>query len=381
MTTTDLHNAFPHKADLFYLNHAAVGPWPRCTQEAVSQFAMENLTQGASDYPKWQKKEDQLKLLLKTLIHAESVDEIALAKNTSEALSIIAHGINWQAGDNVVLSAWEFPSNRIVWESLSRYGVEVRIVNCDQTAPEKQLIAACDAKTRLLSSSSVHYADGFRMDLTVLGDYCHKKGILFCVDAIQSLGALPFDAQACHADFVVADGHKWMLAPEGLALFYCQQQAMEQLTLNQFGWHMVEHLGDYDRDDWQVAISARRFECGSPNMLGAHALCASLDYLINDISIQTVYDNISRNISYLFDFIENNKKLLLQSDSNKQRRSGIVNFLVKDCDNKRLYETLMQNRFICAYRHGGIRLAPHFYQTERFMQNATDKLMDAIKQL
>ena len=116
--------------------------------------------------------------------------------------------------------------------------------------------------------------------MNILGDYCRSKDILFVVDAIQSLGASPFDVAQCKADIVVADGHKWMLGPEGLALFYCRESIREQLKLNEYGWHMVEAMGDFDQKEWQLAKSARRFECGSPICWGVHALHTSLTLLL-----------------------------------------------------------------------------------------------------
>src|SRR5690606_28411898 len=116
---------------------------------------------------------------------------------------------------------------------------------------------------------------GLRLDLDRLGAACREAGILFCVDAIQSIGAGPFDVQAIQADFVMADGHKWMLGPEGLALFYCRRERLETLRLHQYGWHMVAAVGDFERQDWAPSPTATRFECGSPNLLCAHALHAS----------------------------------------------------------------------------------------------------------
>ena len=269
------------QAEISYLNHAAVAPWPIRSKLAVQQFAEENAQQGSLRYLEWLKIEADLRAKLAQLINAPSKDDIALLKNTSEALSIVAYGLDWQQGDNVVISNQEFPSNRIVWESLQAKGVEVRQVDlANGDSPEAALIAATDNKTHLLSISSVQYASGLRMNLEVLGEHCRTNNILFCVDAIQSIGAVEFDVQSIQADFVMADGHKWMLGPEGLALFYCRPELYERLSLKQFGWHMIEHIGDFDRLDWQPASSARRFECGSPNMLSIHALHASVSLLL-----------------------------------------------------------------------------------------------------
>ena len=209
--------------DIIYLNHAAVSPWPITTASAVAQFAHENATLGSQNYLDWLTVEKSLRQKLATLINAESVNEISLLKSTSEGLSFIAYGLNWSAGDNIVIPAEEFPSNKIVWQSLQDQDVEVRMIPItDAINPEHALIAAMDDNTRLLSCSSVQYASGLKLDLEKLGAACKRadRPILFCIDAIQSIGAVGFDAQKYKADFVVADGHKWMMGPEGLALFY-----------------------------------------------------------------------------------------------------------------------------------------------------------------
>lgn len=146
-----LHDEFPQAPGLRYLNHAAVAPWPRRAAEAVTAFAQENLLSGARGYPDWLGVERRLRERLQRLLNAPSSADIALVKNTSEALSFVAFGLDWRAGDQVLISDEEFPSNRIVWEALSRFGVEVRQVSLAGQAPEGALLAACGPRTRLLS--------------------------------------------------------------------------------------------------------------------------------------------------------------------------------------------------------------------------------------
>ena len=154
-----MHPEFALSSEILYLNHAAVAPWPRRTVDAVSRFAQENGTRGAAGYPDWMKTETRLRDRLAELINAKSPADIALAKNTSEALSIIAYGLDWEPGDNIVGIAQEFPSNQIVWESLSAQGVEYRQLDLYQSAvPEDDLIGLCDERTRLIAVSSVQYA-------------------------------------------------------------------------------------------------------------------------------------------------------------------------------------------------------------------------------
>lgn len=355
--------------DLCYLNHAAVAPWPQRTVAAVRRFAEENGRAGSQHYSRWLETEQQLREQLRQLINADSTDEIALLKNTSEGLSVVAYGLDWRAGDEIVITDKEFPSNRIVWESLA--GLGVRVIQVDLTrgdTPEQALIGAMTPRTRLLSVSSVQYAAGLALDLETLGSHCRRHRVLFCVDAIQSIGVKPFDVQGCRADFVVADGHKWMLGPEGIALFYCRREWIQRLVLRQYGWHMVQVPGDYERREWQPAASARRFECGSPNMLGIHALHASLSLLL-EAGLEQVYENVSANVSYLIDLLLANHAELL-SPPDLERRVGIVTFRVAGTAPEALFRHLQNSGVICALRGGGIRFSPHFYTPRTVLERA-----------
>ena len=351
---------FPQAPGLRYLNHAAVAPWPARSRDALQRFAAENCQLGARDYPRWMGIELRLRQRLQRLLNAPSVEDIGLLKNTSEALSVVAFGIDWRPGDEVLISDQEFPSNRIVWEALAPRGVQVRVVSLDGSDPEQNLLDACGPRTRLLSISAVQYASGLRLDLPRLGQGLRQRGVLYCIDAIQHLGALPFDVQAYDCDFAMADGHKWLLGPEGLAVFYCRAERREQLQLQQFGWHMVEQLGDYQRQDWQPAHSARRFECGSPNMLGAVTLEASLS-LLEEIGMAQVARQLEQRMDYLQQGLQAIPGLHLHSPLHPERRAGILNFTLQGWDNASLFEQLRQQQVVCAQRGAGIRLSPHFY--------------------
>jgi len=372
-----IESEFTLSEDICYLNHAAVSPWPKRTVDAVKCFAEENGSNGSRYYERWLKTEQLLRQQLQTLIGAAGSDEIALLKNTSEALSVVAYGLDWSAGDQVVISSQEFPSNRIVWESLRPLGVEVIAVDLDPTAsPERQIIDAITPRTRLLSVSSVQYATGLALDLNPIGVACRQHGVAFCVDAIQSVGVKPFDVEACQADFVMADGHKWMLGAEGLALFYCRREWIERLSLRQYGWHMVEAVGDYDRSDWQPAASARRFECGSPNMLGIHALHASLSLLLQ-VGIPYIFNSVSGKVQYLIDNIINSGGIVV-SETEPEQRAGIVTFRFDD-DSEARYRHLQKNGVICALRGGGIRFSPHFYTPEAVLERALAFSLEPLK--
>lgn len=371
----DFSAEFPLRPEIVYLNHAAVAPWPRRTAEAVQRFAAENAEWGARHYPRWLTVEQQLREQLRLLLNASHADEIALLKNTSEGLSVVAHGLDWRAGDNIVTSDEEFPSNRIVWESLRGRGVALHEVSLGGGDPESALAAAMNERTRLLAISSVQYASGRRLDLARLGESCRRRGVLFCIDAIQSLGALPLDVQAAKADFVAADGHKWLLGPEGVAVFFCRAALQDQLQLHQFGWHMIERAGDYDRRDWQVARSARRFECGSPNMLGIHALHASVSLLL-EVGMDAVARRVLDNARWLLEMLARLPQLELITPREEHRRAGIVTFRHGEAAASALGAYLSARGIVCAARGGGVRLSPHFYNKQEELEKVVKLIAD-----
>lgn len=373
-TTVDalLEREFAQDPALIYLNHAAVAPWPQRTAQAVQAFATHNASRGAADYARWTEVSHQLRRDLGALINARPAD-IGLLKNTSEALSVVAWGLDWAEGDNLVLAREEFPSNRIVWESLAERGVACRYADPAAYAedPEAALMAAADERTRLLTVSSVQYASGRRMDLRRLGAFCRERGILFCVDAIQSVGALPFDVQDCGADFAMADGHKWMLGPEGVALFYTRPEARDALRLYQYGWHMTAEFNNFDAPSWHVEPSARRFECGSPNMLGIHALQASVGLLL-ELGMDQVGTRVLRNAAHVIDRVAAEPALELVSSADATVRSGIVTFRHRKLEPAALHKRLLDAGVVCAARGGGVRFSPHCYNTAESIDRALD---------
>lgn len=357
---------FEQAPGLCYLNHAAIAPWPRRTAEAVARFAQDNVRLGAHEYPAWLATERRLRERLTRLLNAPTIGDIALVGNTSQALSLVAFGLDWRPGDQVVISDEEFPSNRVVWQALADRGVEVVEASLAVADPEAALIAACGPRTRLLSVSAVQFASGLRLDLARLGAACRQRGVLFCVDAIQQVGALPFDVQHYQCDFAMADGHKWMLGPEGLGVFYCRSELRRQLTLHAYGWHMLEHLGDFERRQWQPARSARRFECGSPNMLGACALEASLS-LLEDVGMTVVAEQLAQRIEQLYRGLTAIPGAQLHSPGDPSRRAGIVSFSLDGHANADIYRALSNNGVICAVRGPGVRFSPHFYTDHRLI--------------
>jgi selenocysteine lyase/cysteine desulfurase len=373
-----LRELFPVLEQGHYLNHAAIAPWPLPVAEAVRQFAEENLRRGPRDYAAWIRREQSLRRQLAELAGAASPDEISLLKNTTEGISLVAWGLDWRAGDNVVLPRGEFASNRLPWLAQASRGVAIREVDIrSERDAEAALIAAMDGGTRLLSVSAVQWSDGFRLDLGRLGEACHERGVLFCVDAIQQLGALQLNAEDCQVDFLAADAHKWLLGPEGIALFYSRPGARERLALLQRGWHMFEHPWHFQRDDWTPAASGKRFEAGSPNSVGQAALHAAAELLL-ERGMRSVEARVLENTAYLLTRLVGLPGVRLVSHSDPARRSGIVSFSCERMAARELQRQLAARDVNCALRGDTIRLSPHFYQGEQELESFMRELEEVL---
>lgn len=370
---SDFSRLFDLEPELIYLNHAAVAPWPKVSVEAVCRFAEENGQRGSLGYPTWMEIETALRGRLATLINA-SPAEIALVKNTSEALSFVAAGLDWHHGDNIISSNEEFPSNRIVWDALRDQGVSLR--EADLGGPEgaeEALLRLVDERTRMIAVSSIQFGSGRRLDLAKVGRFCRQHDILFCVDAIQSVGAVTIDVEAAHIDFLAADGHKCLLGPEGLGVFYCRAALRETLRLSQYGWHMVEHSGDFSRRDWVPANSGRRFEAGSPNMLAIHALHATAGLLL-EIGMSEVETRVLANSQQLMGGIRELPAFELITPDVAGCYGGIVTFRPTDSDPEPLHRHLINKGVFCAPRGGGIRFSPHFHTPTSQLERALEIL-------
>ena len=356
---------FPVLKHGLYANHAAISPWPLAASKAVAAFAMENAEIGAEKYSHWLLRETRLRKGLADLVNASSADDIALLKNTTEGICTVANGIDWRKGDNLVIPADEFPSNRLPWHALTRYGVEVREVDIRATPePEMALLERVDKHTRLISVSAVQWTDGLRLQLETLGQFCRQNDVLFFVDAIQHLGALQMDVQNCGIDFLAADGHKWLLSPEGIAVFYCREGVREQLQINQQGWHMVDEPYQFNRTQWHPSKTALRFEAGSPNTLGQAGMYASLGVL-QEVGVQQVETYVTGNTLALSNGLSDIPGVELVRPFDPERVSGIVSFRPGKRNLAEIQQKLKQRGLICTVRGEAIRLSPHFYQAGR----------------
>ena len=354
--------AFPVIDRHTWLNHAAISPWPAAVGVAMREFVDQNITQGPLGYAKWLDTEQRLRKRAAELLCAVE-DDLALLKNTSEGLSLIAAGLDWQPGDALVCCADDFPSNLLPWRQLVPDFVDVREIPFNDRDPETALLAALSDDVRLLAVSSVRYDSGVRLDLHRLGRAAHGVDALMVVDAIQHLGALPLDVDKTPVDFVVGGSHKWLMAPEGLALFWSRPSARRHLRRLQTGWRMWPDMFNFERPDWTPPDSARRFEPGTMNMAGIHGLEASLA-LLNAIDEQTRAEQLLDRTGWLIDGLKNMPGVEIITPEARSRRAGIVCFVPGHQSPDTVLGRLAEHTIFAARRGRSVRLSPNFYTPE-----------------
>jgi len=374
-------DAFPVLGRLEFFNHAGVTALPRAASDAIRKYAAEAETTsylGAG----WYADIERLRVTTANLINA-SKEEIAFVKNTSEGISIVAKGIDWQWGDRIVTTKVEYPANIYPWMEIVRsHGCNLVMVP-EETDPitgarhvplEKILEAAGHPKTRLVTLSHVEFASGQRHDLAKIGAFCRENGKLLCVDAIQSLGVLPVDVRAMNVDFLSADGHKWLLAPEGAGVFFCRKELIERTRPLMIGWMNVIDALDYGKYDYTLRSDAGRFECGSHNTPGLLALKASVE-MLSSVGIGMIAQRVRELTDRLIHGLSA-KGYSIVSPRDKWQWSGIVSFTAKNPDDhEAIFQALRrEHKTEIALREGRLRASPHFYNTEQQIDRLIEHL-------
>lgn len=361
---------FPITERWTYLNHAAISPLPSTAVERVAELARTVAATGDRRWPERNDECERVRRQAARLLGAREAHEVAFVGNTSEALSIVASGLDWRTGDNVVAPAPEFPSNAYPWMALEAFGVEHRRVpeRPDGTVAVDDLLARVDGRTRALAVSWVQYSTGFRIDLAALAEACRERDVLLVVDAIQGLGGIAFDAVAFGVDVVAAAAHKWLLGPEGVALLHVSDRVVDRLRSRRHGWRSVADPFEWVDLDPTPAEGALRFEAGTLNALGIVALGASLDLLL-DLGPRRVEERILALAGRLADGLEARGFTLAAprsaaSPGAPSPASGIVAATRESTDPAALVDGLEERGVVVSHRAGRLRVAPHVYTSE-----------------
>ncbi len=291
MDWTALRDEFPVTKRWAFLDHAAVAPLTAACARTLHDYADDYAENGATAVLRWITHIDDARRLAGRLLNADPLD-VAFVPNTSAGVALVAEGFPWKSGDNVIVPAEEYPANQYPWLNLAGRGVEVRRVESRGSRVSiDDLRAAMDGRTRILAVSSVEFASGYRNDLDALGSLCRERGVYLFVDAIQSLGVLPLDVQKTPVDWVAADGHKWLVGPEGAGIFWCRRELVDLLHPTTVGWKSVVNELDFAHIDFTLKPHAGRWEGGTPNVPGVAGLGASLDVLLN-IGIDAIAERV-----------------------------------------------------------------------------------------
>jgi cysteine desulfurase/selenocysteine lyase len=366
---------------LAYFDHAAVAPLPGPTRQAIQAWLAEATEQGDIAWPRWAGRVEELRTAVAAMIGADAA-EIGLVPNTTTGISLVAEGYHWSEGDNVVILANEFPSNQYPWMNLASRGVETRRVPVEGGVVSlDRLAAACDSRTRIVSVSWVGFASGWRIDVAAVAEMCHRRGCLLFLDAIQGLGVFPLDVHAAGVDFLAADGHKWLLGPEGAGVLYIQREHLNLLRPLHCGWNSVLAGSDYTRIELNLKPAATRYEGGSQNMVGMLGLAASVD-LLRGLGHSPHASPIADQVLAITDYACERLRQLgatLLAPREGGHRSGIVTFQLPGHDPNTIRRRLQDAGIVVRCRAGGVRLSPHGYATPGEVDRLIDELTTLVR--
>ncbi|MDQ7821183.1 MAG: aminotransferase class V-fold PLP-dependent enzyme [Candidatus Eremiobacteraeota bacterium] len=365
-----IRKLFPVAGKSLYLNHAAVSPYStRVAKEMKNFIRARTFSDNVDLYPSLMEKVEAARLQIAQLIGAPP-DLVALVKNTSEGLNILAESLPLKAGDRVLLFEREFPANIYPFLNLKRRGIEIDFArekgNCFTI---EEVERALTPRTRLLSVSHVEFLTGFRHDLAAMGRLLRERGIVFCVDAIQSAGAVPINVEKMHIDFISCGGQKWLMGPMGTGFIYMSAPLLEGLDPVFAGWLAVENSWDFFGYQLKWLPSARRYEGGTQNFIGALGLLRSVE-LLNSVGEELREKRILENTGRLISGLKE-RGIEVITPEELHRRAGIVTFRVEKPEH--IFQELTKHKVYIALREGLLRVSPHFYNTleemDRFIES------------
>ncbi len=355
-----LRTAFPVTNYCAYLNHAATAPLPDPVRGDMCEFIADRGV-WFERQQRYERLSDDLRAVLARLINA-APEEIALVQNTSTGLNVIANALPLESGDNVIFCDMEFPSNVYPWMNLQRRGIEARCIPHDGGGLTVEALEMhADARTRVVTVSSVEFLTGFKSDLQALGAWCRERGAYFVVDGIQSLGVAPLDVRACQIDFLSCGGPKWLMGPKGQGFLFCRQELLDQLVPPFAGCLSVVGWEDWRDYNLTFLPDASRFELGTPNGVGQVGLLAAVRFLI-EIGIPAIERWTLHLTDLLIEDLER-RGYDIASNLEPKRRSAIVSFSVPG-DVDETFQRLADAKIIVSQREWYIRVSPHCYNTE-----------------
>lgn len=346
-----------------YLNCAYHGPFPRVTAERIERAIELETNPARLEASHFFELRERIRARLAGLVGAQA-DELALVGSATQGIGIVATGLDFRPGDEVVISSANFPSNLFTWINLRRLGVRVHVLKTEHGAITVEDIAAVmNSRTRLLALDWVSYSSGVKANLAAFGELAHRHGAIFVVDGTQGVGAIELDLHALPVDVLTAAAYKWLLAPYGTGFLYLKPEVQNQLDLKVVSWLAVEGSEDFDAlpaEEFAVTKTARRFDIlAFMNMFG---LDASLEF-VERVGVRTINQHCTRLLDRLAEGLL--KRGYTLSVNDPQRRSTILCFRDRSPETTAaLYQELKSRRISVSLRHGMIRVSPHLYNDE-----------------
>lgn len=371
---------FPIADRCIFLDHAGVAPISLPVREAIERFAHEAVWEMPRRYPEWEEGAEEIRQACADFVGCD-LHQLAFVKNTSEGLSMVAEGLDLVAGDVVVVADREFPSNVYAWWGLRRLGVDVRMIEVgDEGLDPSDLERALAGGARVVALSAVAYGNGDRLDLAATAELCRRAGAFLVVDGIQALGAVAVDFRSAGLDCIVADGHKWLCAPEGCGILAVSDRLLERLRPTQLGWKSVMESGSYHPYDFRVRRDAARLEAGSLSFLAVQALGAAVD-LARQVGIAAIEERLAAITADLAArLVAGGWRLHGRRWRGLGGPSGIVS-VVPRAQPERVRQELWERGVFAKVRFGALRFAPHHYQDSRDVAAAVDALAAAEERL
>lgn len=369
---------FPYLASgHVYLNHAATSPLSTRVVEALAAHTQDRATGHIDTFRADVGMVDRWRQTVARLINAEAPERIAFQMNTSDALNIIAAGLPWRSGDRVVVNDAEFPANLHPFFHLRRHGVAVDVLGAPDGAVTPSMIErALTPRTRLVTLSAVQFLSGFRADLAGIGNLCRSRDVLFLVDGIQAVGAVPVDVQAMRIDALAAGAQKWQMAPLGTGFLYLSEALQERITQQHLGWLSVESPWEFRRFDQPPAPSARRYEGGTLNIPGMHAMLAAIT-LLQEFGIEAIAEHIVGLTGLLMQRLTAIPGVAAITPADPARRAGIVTIRPPEgLSPENLFHLLRNRGVTLAVREGLLRFSPHFYNSPSDIDRAAAQMRE-----
>jgi cysteine desulfurase/selenocysteine lyase len=366
---------FPVAREKIFLAHAGVCPLPRRVADAIADCAAQGTLGDQEEF--MLSRLEHARKLAATLIRCEPA-EVALVGPTSLGLSFVAAGLKFKRGDNVLIYHDDYPSNVYPWMSLADRNVEVRLLNTRGLGiiRPRDVSGQIDESTRLVALASCHFISGFRIEIDEIGKLLRERGILFCLDAIQTLGAFPTTVE--HVDFLAADAHKWLLGPCGAGIFYVRRGVQESLNPPVWGWHNIRNPNFVAQEKIEFRHDARKFEAGTQNLVGVTGLITAMELAL-EVGVENISADLIHKRAWFVPELQKRGYTVLNAAPAPENTGSMISFFAKDRNMPALHKKLSDAGAFTSLRvdrsgQNYIRISPHYYNTDEELRSVLEQL-------